>query len=264
MSVYNLLLGAGGPFLFFRTLTTNQTDYNLYNAMIADGWNGQTPVLVDLTINGGVVIGASSNSVAAFTIASIPVGSSITIRNNGFIVGRGGQGVGKGWPTNTDYNLTAPSYANGGTAFSTTFAVSIDNLNGTVGGGGGGGGAGGAISADCSCSSCGGVALATMGVGGGGAGYGSAGSGYQNWKNNTQYIDFIQSSAGSATAAGSPNGTGGAGGGLGQAGSTGGGAARCGYTNQSGPGTGGAAGACTSGNANITWINAGTRLGALN
>ena len=265
MSVYNILLGAGGPFLFFRTITTDQTDYNLYNQMVASGWNGQTPVLVDLTINGGVVIGASSNSVSAFTIASIPNGSVITLRNNGFIVGRGGQGAGKGYPNSTDYNLTAPSYANGGTAFSTTFAVSIDNLNGTVGGGGGGGGVGGATAADCSCSSCGGVELNGMGVGGGGAGYGSAGQGYTNWRNNTSWrLGLVSSSAGSSTGAGSGYGTGGAGGGLGQAGSTGGGSSRCGYTDQSGPGTGGAAGACTSGNSNITWVNTGTRLGALN
>lgn len=264
MSVYNILLGAGGPFLFFRTITTDQTDYNLYNQMVASGWNGQTPVLVDLTINSGVVISSSANTTPAFTIASIPTGSVITLRNSGFIVGRGGQGVGKGFPGNTDYNLTAPASANGGTAFSTTFAVSIDNLNGTIGGGGGGGGAGGSIAADCSCSGCGGVRLAGMGVGGGGAGFGSAGSGFQNWQNNTQYTDSISSSAGAATTAGAVNGTGGAGGSLGQAGSTGGGAARCGYTNQSGPGTGGAAGACTSGNSNITWINNGTRLGALN
>ena len=92
MSVYNIMLGAGGPFLFFRTITTNQTDYNLYNAMTAAGWNGQTPVLVDLTINSGVVIGASANTVSAFTVNSLPTGSSVKITNNGYIVGRGGQG----------------------------------------------------------------------------------------------------------------------------------------------------------------------------
>jgi hypothetical protein len=264
MSVYNILLGAGGPFLFFRTITTDQTDYNLYNQMVASGWNGQTPVLVDLTINSGVVISSSANTTPAFTIASIPTGSVITLRNSGFIVGRGGQGVGKGIPNLTDFNLTAPSTANGGTAFSTTAPVSIDNLNGTVGGGGGGGGVGGGTAADCSCSSCGGVFLVGMGVGGGGAGFGSAGTGYRLWKNNTNYYELNSSSAGTATAAGAAYLTGGAGGSLGQAGGTGSGSTLCGYTNQSGPGTGGAAGACTSGNSNITWVNAGIRLGALN
>jgi hypothetical protein len=263
MGTANMLLGAAGPFLFFTTVSTNQTDYNLYNAMIAAGWDGQRAVNVNLTIGAGIVFSSSANTISAFTVGALPANSSVYIINNGFIVGRGGQGVGKGFPGNGDYNLTAPASANGGTAFTTTVPVSIDNLNGTVGGGGGGGGAGGSIAADCSCSGCGGVALAGMGVGGGGAGFGTAGSGFQNWQNNTQYKDPITSSAGTATAAGAVNGTGGAGGTLGQAGSTGGGAARCGYTNQSGPGTGGAAGACTSGNLNITWVNNGIRLGTL-
>lgn len=264
MGTANMLLGAAGPFLFFRTITSDQADYNLYNQMIAAGWDGQRPVVANITINNGVVIYSTTTASPAFTIYSIPANSSIYITNNGFIVGRGGQGVGKGYPTNTDYNLTAPASANGGTAFTTIVPVSIDNLNGTIGGGGGGGGAGGAIAADCSCSNCSGVALAGMGVGGGGAGFGSAGAGFQNWQNNTQYKDPISSSAGAATTAGAVNGAGGAGGSLGQAGSTGGGAARCGYTAQSGPGTGGAAGDCTSGNSNITWVNNGIRLGALN
>jgi hypothetical protein len=265
MSIANILLGSGGPFLFFRTITTDQTDYNLYNQMVAAGWNGQTPVLVDLTINAGVVIGASSNTGYAFQVSSIPSNSNISITNNGYIVGKGGTGVGKGYPNQTDYNLTAPSYANGGTALYTNYPISINNASGVVGGGGGGGGAGGATSADCSCSSCGGVELNGMAPGGGGAGYGSAGHGYTNWKNNTGYrLGLVSGNAGSATSAGSGYGTGGTGGGLGQAGSTGGGSSRCGYTDQSGPGTGGAAGACTSGNSNITWTSTGTRYGALN
>ena len=263
MGTANMLLGAAGPFLFFRTITSDQADYNLYNQMIAAGWDGQRPVVANITINNGVVIYSTTTASPAFTIYSIPANSSIYITNNGYIVGKGGTGVGKGYPTNTDYNLTAPASANGGTAFTTIAPVSIDNLNGTIGGGGGGGGAGGSTSADCSCSSCGGVALAGMGPGGGGAGYGAAGNGYFWWKNNTQYYDLRTSSAGTATAGGAGSETGGAGGGLGQAGSTGGGAARCGYTNQSGPGTGGAAGACTSGNSNITWVNNGIRLGTL-
>ena len=98
MGTANMLLGAAGPFLFITTVSANQTDYNLYNAMIAAGWDGQKAVNVNLTISGGVVFSASSNGVAAFTIASIPANSSIYITNNGFIVGRGGQGVGKGVP----------------------------------------------------------------------------------------------------------------------------------------------------------------------
>jgi hypothetical protein len=266
MGTANMLLGAAGPFLFFTTISSNQADYNLYNQMIAAGWDGQRPVIVNLTINGGVVVYASTTSGYAFTISSIPANSSITITNNGYIVGKGGQGVGKGYPSSTDYNLTAPAYANGGTAFYTNYPISINNASGTIGGGGGGGGVCGATSADCSCSGCGGVELNGMSPGGGGAGYGDAGYGYSNWRNNIQWRFPYTASAGGLTTGGGPggSGTGGTGGGLGQDGATGGGSSRCGYTAQSGPGTGGAAGACTVGNSNITWLATGTRLGALN
>jgi hypothetical protein len=264
MGTANMLLGAAGPFLFTSTISTNQVDYNLYNAMVAAGWDQQKPVVVQLTINSSVVIYASSNTVSAFTVGTLPANSSVTITNNGYIVGKGGQGVGKGYPTNSDYNLTAPASANGGTAFTTTSPVSINNASGVIGGGGGGGGAGGATGADCKCSGCGGVGLAGMGVGGGGAGFGDAGTGAWVWRNNTQYFDFRTSSAGDATNPGANYVSGGTGGSLGQAGGTGSGSSYCGYTLQSGPGTGGAAGACTSGNSNITWLATGSRYGALN
>lgn len=262
MSIYNVLMGSSGPFLFIRTISSNQVDYNLNTALTAAGWNGLTPVIANITIS-GVTIYASANTIPAFTVGTLPTGSSVYITNNGYIVGRGGQGVGKGYPDNSSYNLTAPASANGGTALSVSSLVSINNAGGTIGGGGGGGGAGGAQSADCSCTSCGGVGLASMGVGGSGAGFGAAGSGYQNWQNNTNYNTAISTSAGGLTTASTKNATGGTGGTLGVAGGTGTGSAQCGYTNQSGPGTGGAAGACTSGNSNITWINTGIRLGAL-
>ena len=264
MSIYNVLMGASGPFLFFRTISTNQVDYNLNTALTAAGWNGLIPVVVNITIASAVQFTASANTIPAFTVGALPTGSSVYITNNGYIVGRGGQGVGKGFPTSTSYNLTAPATANGGLALSVSSAVSIDNTNGTVGGGGGAGGVGGATNADCSCSSCGGVQLAGMSTSGGGAGYGSAGQGYTVWRNNSAYTGTQNSSAGGLLTAGAQGGTSaGASGTLGVAGSTGSGSAACGYTDQSGPGTGGAAGACTSGNANITWVNVGIRLGAL-
>jgi hypothetical protein len=263
MSVISLLASYGGPFMFFRTISSNQVNYNLYNAMIAEGWNGVTPAIASVTIGSGVQITASANTGPAMTIGTFPTGSSIYITNNGYIVGRGGQGVGKGFPTSTSYNLTAPATANGGLALSVSSAVYIDNTNGTVGGGGGGGGAGGAQSADCSCSSCGGVALVSMGVGGSGAGFGTGGSGYENWQNRYGYYTPISSSAGGLTTASTKYATGGVGGTLGVAGGTGTGSTQCGQTNLSGPGTGGAAGACTSGNSNITWVATGNRYGTL-
>jgi hypothetical protein len=253
-----------GSFVFFSTISSNQVDYNLNTAMTAAGWNGTSPVVANVTIGSGVIIYASANTGPAFTVGSVPAGSSVYITNNGYIVGRGGQGVGKGYPTSSSYNLTAPASANGGTALAVSSLVSIDNASGTIGGGGGAGGVGGATNADCSCSSCGGVQLAGMSTSGGGAGYGAAGQGYAVWRNNSAYTGTQNSSAGGLLTAGAQGGTSaGASGTLGVAGATGGGSVACGYTSQSGPGTGGAAGACTSGNANITWVNTGIRLGAL-
>lgn len=264
MSIYNVLMGASGPFLFIRTISTNQVDYNLNTALTAAGWNGTSPVVANITIASAVQFTASANTIPAFTVGVLPTGSSIYITNNGYIVGRGGQGVGKGYPNNTSYNLTAPASANGGVALSVSSAVSINNASGTIGGGGGAGGVGGGTGGDCSCSSCGGVGLSGMSTSGGGAGYGAAGQGFQRWQNNNAYTQTQNSSAGGLLTAGAQGGTtAGASGTLGVAGATGGGSIVCGYTNQSGPGTGGAAGACTSGNANITWVANGIRLGTL-
>jgi hypothetical protein len=264
MSIYNVLMGSSGPFLFIRTISSNQVDYNLNTALTAAGWNGLTPIIANITIASAVQFTASANTIPAFTVGTLPTGSSVYITNNGYIVGRGGRGVGKGFPTSTSYNLTAPATANGGVALSVSSLVSIDNAGGTIGGGGGGGGAGGGTSGDCACSGCGGVSLNGLGVGGSGAGFGAGGSGYSTWQNFSQYFNSISTSAGGLTTASTKNGTGGTGGTLGVAGGTGTGSVPCsGYTNESSPGTGGAAGACTSGNSNITWINTGTRLGTL-
>jgi hypothetical protein len=267
MSIANILLGSGGPFLFIRTITTDQTDYNLYNQMVSAGWNGLTPVLVDLTINSGVVIGASANTVSAFTVNSVPSGSSIKITNNGAIVGRGGQGLGKS--SSFYYGLPIPSYANGGTALTTAAAIRIDNTNGIIGGGGGGGGAGGGNGGgDCSCTGCGGGYANTgiMGAGGGGAGYGDAGYGATAYWASRQFFNFYYSTAGSATAGGSGYIYGGTGGSLGSDGTAGYGLGSCssGYNYINLGTAGGTGGACTSGNSNITWLASGQRYGALN
>ena len=95
MSIYNVLMGASGPFLFIRTISTNQVDYNLNTAMTAAGWNGTSPVVANITIASAVQFTASANTIPAFTVGSLPTGSSVYITNNGYIVGRGGQGFGR-------------------------------------------------------------------------------------------------------------------------------------------------------------------------
>lgn len=207
-------------------------------------------------IDAGVIISSTSTSIAAMTInGSFPGG--LTLINRGYIVGRGGAG---GTGSSTGQNPAPPGNA-GGTALSVSSAVSIDNTSGVIGGGGGGGGGGGTY-------------YGLGGGGGGGGGYGTGGGVGTN--TNPQPFQGTASpgspgtlTAGGAGGAGMPSAnaqgsTGGAGGPLGTAGSKG--------LQTIGPspgqvgglgGNGGAAGAAVSGAPYITWINVGTRYGAI-
>lgn len=254
--------GKANAFVFNQTISSNTNDYNLRNAAIAAGWDQVLALNATVTINPGVFVGSSSTGSAAFqTGSSFPAGSTLSIINNGSIVGRGG---------------------NGGSA---------QNLNGSAGGGGGGvingspgtpgtavgnagaagtntaGGAGGAgiqfsqnqptgINANYNgtTGTNGGLALLVQyatsvtnnGTIGGGGGGGGGGSGTYRFLPQNQI--FIVGC-----------GAGGNGGGLGSTGSAG-------VTLVAGSavgGAGGAAGAAVNGNSNITWLATGTRLGAI-
>lgn len=232
------------------------TDVNLRTAAVSAGWNQSTAVIA--TNNG--TIQSSSTGTPALTInGSWPGGVSFI--NNALIVGRGGNG-GAGGNVTTSLAGTNPGSpgSGAGLALSVSAAVSITNNSTIAGGGGGGGGGGGAINRS------GGKG----GGGGGGIGVstgGPAGTG----------------GPGTAGTAGTPGTTGGAGPGgaggryptapYGGPGGTGGGYGSTGSPGINGiylpsgvatGGSGGAAGACTSGNANITWVATGTRIGALN
>jgi hypothetical protein len=275
MSIYNVMLGYGSfGFNFLRTISTNTADYNLYNDMIANGWNGIKPLNVTVTINSGIAVYASTNASYGFRINNIPTNSRIKIINNGYIVGRGGKGIGRlndpdqGVPPG---NTAAPAFGNGGVAFSTTSACIIDNTNGVIGGGGGAGGAGGTLGGDGSCSWGGGFCGSGGGISGGAAGFGEAGYGYSAYTsahgwgpggyNGGQYYQY--SSAGTLLEPGAQSssygGNAGTSGTLGVNGSMG--YATSGYDGPTNPGV---AGACTTGNANITWLANGNRYGALN
>lgn len=221
-------------FAFSQTISSDTPNYNLSSAASAAGWNGTDPLLATVTVNSGVVVGSSSTGAYAFTIPSLPAGSTVALTNNGYIVGAGGNATGFGG-------------AAGGPALSVAFATTINNASGTVGGGGGGGGVGGPGG--------------PIGGGGGGAGSiagTSAGSGSPGHQGSDGSL-ISGGSAGSGGDGGDDNfgGDGGDGGGLGDAGSSGGGGSLGGGM------AGGAAGACTNGNSNIVWINTGTRLGTL-
>lgn len=215
------------------TIAATTTDYVLNPSKVS----GYVAGLMDVTfvINSGVVIGSTSTASAGLTISGFTTGDTVSIFNNGYVVGRGGVGG----------NANSGAGSSGGTALTVSYPTVITN-NGVIGGGGGGGGAG----YQSSYTSSGGTPQTyyyTGCGGGGGAGYlvGTGGSGTAAGASGSL------TAGGAGGVAGGNYISGGNGGALGSAGTATG-------------GSGGAGGACTSGNSNITWLVTGTRAGALN
>ena len=125
-----------GPkiFQFIKTFTSNVQEYNLRNDLLANGWDGVTPVSATLTVNSGVYIWSDSTSTAAFNTGTLVSDSIISIINNGYIIGKGGNGGTV--PTSTRTGTTGSA---GGPAMDINYSVSITNNSYIAGGGGGGG-----------------------------------------------------------------------------------------------------------------------------
>jgi len=250
---------------FKRTITTNQTNLNIRDYAVANGWNGSDSVAI--TINNGVIISGNTagDSTAACTISgSFPNGVSLI--NNGVIVGRGGNG-GAGRQANTGTNGGA-----GGTALSTTVNLMVDN-NGTIAGGGGGGGGGGSMRVSNKVWETP-VAPTRQGVGGGGGGgqssngFNSSGGTGANAGTAGTYSAAGSRGNGSSSASGGITATGGRGG-NGGAWGTDGARGAGGTTNANttydvdsfAAGDGGSAGFAVKGVNNIGFRNVGTVLG---
>lgn len=133
------------------TIAANTTNYTLNPAAVSGYSSGKTDVT--FTVNSGVYLYSTSTGTPALTISGFAAGDTITVVNNGYIMGMGGAGGG-----NT--SVTA-----GGNAISLGFNTTITN-NAYIGGGGGGGG--------------GSTSGYTSGAGGGGAG-GGAGAAITNY-----------------------------------------------------------------------------------
>jgi hypothetical protein len=226
---------------FYLTISSNQTNADLFALAVAAGWDQFAPLAA--TIGTGVYVSSDSTSTPALTVSGEFPGG-LKLINDGFIIGMGGAG-GRGGGLSTVY-----AGASGGLALSVTAAVLLTN-NGTIAGGGGGGGGGrGSRTPSLSYSGGGGgggrsslAANSLGGVGPNGADDGGVGT-------------VSAPGLGGDGEATAPNG--GNGGNWGSAGSSGG--ANTVY----GPGgVGGAGGAAVSGDSNITWAATGTRLGAV-
>ena len=116
------------------TFSSNTADASLNVTSIGGYVAGSTDVTV--TVNSGIYLWASSTGNAGLTLTGGTSGDTLTIVNNGYIMGCGGVGTGF---TTANVNIY-PGI--GGTALSLGFNATINNTNGSayIGGGGGGGG----------------------------------------------------------------------------------------------------------------------------
>lgn len=237
-AVHQAVVAAQPRRVMALVLSSNVAGYNIRSAAIAAGWDQITPLDFSLTINSGVIVyAANTGSYALDTGTGFPVGTSLSVFNNGgFIVGRGGPGAN---------GVTSQTRSNGGTggpALRAQVPVAINNA-GVIGGGGGGGGAG-AVGFDYSNNYAG-------GGGGGGGGYGSGGSPGGGSGNH------VSGGGGGWPAPTNLTGPGGSGGYVGAGGGNGGSGQTTFF------GYGGGAGPAVVGNANIAWVATGTRYGAI-
>ena len=136
-------------FVFTTSITANLQNFNLSSSALAAGWNGVTSLTASITINNGVYVWSDTTSVAAFTVTSLPAGSTVDIVNYGYIIGKGGKGG------NTTYNQNTTAPTAGGPAMSISNNITLYNNSYIAGGGGGG--------------------ASAVGPGGGGAGGGAGG-----------------------------------------------------------------------------------------
>ena len=260
------------------TIAANTTNYTLNTAAVPGYIAGITDVT--FVVNSGVYLYSTNTATPALTVSAFNAADTVTIVNNGYIIGMGGQG---------GYIDAGEGVQSGGPAISLGISLSITNnsyiaggggggkngaSNGVSGGGGGGagggkggnalfpayypltGGAGGGPGLSGSNGiggydelgdyyiGGGGGGRILPGVGGGnggGAGGGAGGGGYGG-------------SGGSANAAGTNGSYSGGGGGWGASG---------GGSNVQ-VGAGGAGGKCVNLNGyTVTWLATGTRYGAI-
>ena len=145
---------------------------------------------ITVTINGGVYLYATTTGGYGLNLSGATSGDTVTIVNNGFIMGQGGTGSNVGLPGN------APGVGGPALNIATGIGVTINNTNGSayIGGGGGGGNWG------------------PSGGGGGGAGGGAGGGSSASGNPGGGAGGGIGSSGGNGTSSTS-NGAGGGGGG---------------------------------------------------
>ena len=132
-------MGVGGTFEL--TVSSNQQELDLETYALAQGWGGSTALV--FTVPSGTYIWSDDITKAGLTISSA-FNDKLTIINNGYIIGRGGDGAQFGTPAQSG----GPAISNAATGVifqnnSGAFIAGGGRGGGTGNGAGGGGGAGG-------------------------------------------------------------------------------------------------------------------------
>lgn len=139
----------GGSATWYGTISTNQKELNLATWATAQGWAGQP---ANITIAAGVYIWSDNTSIPALTTGNFAAG--LTIINNGYIMGKGGEvsaggpAISLGCNTTIDNTNTSAYIGGGGGAGGNALITLVGDFGtfyvGAFGGGGAGGGRGAA------------------------------------------------------------------------------------------------------------------------
>lgn len=246
--------GGGGRVAVNLTIASNVQNYDVFANRGPTYSAGTTDVTV--TVNPGIVVGsASTGSFAMLVPSAFDAADTVTIVNNGTIIGMGGNGGngGSGGPAAGGSPGTPGGV--GGSALSVSRPTIVTN-NGTVAAGGGGGGGGGALTSSPL------IASSRRAGGGGGGGAGNnVGTGGSGGGGAPQGAGAAGSPGTLTTGGAGGPGTvgavpGGPGGGQGAAGSPG-------VSGPRGAGAGAGSGNYITGNPFVTWPVTGTRLGGV-
>lgn len=119
-SSFNQFYGASATFSF--TISSDTQEGDLSTLATNAGWDGSSAI--DATIASGVYMWSDNTSIGGLTIPS-SLNGLVTLRNNGYIIGRGG---------NSGGNAGGPALVNNATG------VTLINASGAYIAGGGGGG----------------------------------------------------------------------------------------------------------------------------
>ena len=127
MSMMSILVssGAKGRSTLSYTFASNTANASLNVTSISGYSAGKSDITI--TVNSGIYLYSTSTSNAGLTLTGGSSGDTITLVNNGYIMGMGG--VGGGYDDNAGGYTTAKV---GGTALSLGFNTTVNNTNASV------------------------------------------------------------------------------------------------------------------------------------